>query len=85
MNWVIFLLIAFITTIIALGTCGVGGGFMMLVALNGFSESEGDTYSHYFRAYRDRNQHRTFHSRKLDLRKIPSRRNYCWILACGGN
>lgn len=40
MNWVIFLLIAFITTIIALGTCGAGGGFMMLVVLNGFSEPE---------------------------------------------
>ena len=39
MNWIIFLLIAFVTTIIVLGTCGAGGGFMMLVALNGFSES----------------------------------------------
>jgi hypothetical protein len=40
MNWVIFLLIAFVTTIIVLGTCGAGGGFMMLVALNGFSDSQ---------------------------------------------
>jgi hypothetical protein len=40
MNWIILLLIAFVVTIIALATCGAGGGLMMLVALNGFSESE---------------------------------------------
>ena len=40
MNWIILLLIAFITTIIVFATCGAGGGLMMLVALNGFSESD---------------------------------------------
>jgi len=41
MKWLILLLISFITSIILLTTCGVGGGFMALVALNGFSESDG--------------------------------------------
>jgi hypothetical protein len=40
MNWMLLILIAFIMTIIVLATCGAGGGLMMLVALNGFSESE---------------------------------------------
>jgi hypothetical protein len=40
MDWIILLLIAFITTIIVFATCGAGGGLMMLVALNGFSESD---------------------------------------------
>ena len=40
MNWIILLIIAFITTAIIFATCGAGGGFMMLVALNGFSESD---------------------------------------------
>ena len=40
MNWIIVILIAFITTIIIFTTCGVSGGMVMLVALNGFSESE---------------------------------------------
>lgn len=40
MNLIILLLIAFITTIITYAACGVGGGLMMLVALNGFSESD---------------------------------------------
>ena len=39
MNLIILVLIAFITTIITFATCGAGGGLMMLVALNGFSES----------------------------------------------
>jgi len=39
MNLIILLLIAFITTIITFAACGAGGGLMMLVALNGFSES----------------------------------------------
>lgn len=39
MNLIILLLIAFITTIITFATCGAGGGLMMLIALNGFSES----------------------------------------------
>jgi hypothetical protein len=39
MNWIVLLLIAFLVSIIVLATCGAGGGFMMLVALNGFSES----------------------------------------------
>ena len=38
MNWLVMLLIALVTTIIVLSTCGVGGGLMALVALNGFSE-----------------------------------------------
>jgi hypothetical protein len=40
LNWVILLLIAFITNIVVLASCGAGGGLMMLVALNGFSESD---------------------------------------------
>jgi hypothetical protein len=40
MNWIALLLISFITTIIVFATCGAAGGFMMLVALNGFSESD---------------------------------------------
>jgi hypothetical protein len=40
MNLIILLLIAFITSIIVFATCGAGGGLMMLVALNGFSESD---------------------------------------------
>ena len=40
MNWIIVLLIAIIMTIIVLTTCGVGGGMMALVILNGFSESD---------------------------------------------
>jgi hypothetical protein len=40
MNWVVLLLIAFVVTIIIFATCGAGGGLMMLVALNGFSESD---------------------------------------------
>ena len=39
MNLIILLLISFTTTIITFATCGAGGGLMMLVALNGFSES----------------------------------------------
>jgi hypothetical protein len=39
MNLFLLILIAFITTVLVLATCGAGGGFMMLVALNGFSES----------------------------------------------
>ena len=39
MNLIILVLIAFLTTIIIFATCGAGGGLMMLVALNGFSES----------------------------------------------
>jgi hypothetical protein len=39
MNWVILFLIAFVTTAIVFTVCGAGGGFMMLLALNGFSES----------------------------------------------
>jgi hypothetical protein len=39
MNWLILLLVAFISTIITLAACGAGGGLMMLVVLNGFSES----------------------------------------------
>lgn len=40
MNWIVLLLIAFIVTIIVFATCGGGGGLIMLVALNGFSESD---------------------------------------------
>jgi hypothetical protein len=40
MNWIILLLIALIVTVIVFAACGVGGGLMMLVALNGFSESD---------------------------------------------
>jgi hypothetical protein len=40
MNWIILVLIAFITTIITFATCGASGGLMMLVVLNGFSESD---------------------------------------------
>jgi hypothetical protein len=40
MSWIIILLIALIVTIIVFATCGMGGGLMMLVALNGFSESD---------------------------------------------
>jgi len=39
MNWIILLLIAFMVTVIVFASCGAGGGLMMLVALNGFSES----------------------------------------------
>jgi hypothetical protein len=41
MNWTLLILIAFITAVVVLATCGLGGGFMVLIALNGFSESEG--------------------------------------------
>jgi hypothetical protein len=40
MNLIILLLIGFITTVMTFAVCGVGGGLMMLVALNGFSESD---------------------------------------------
>jgi hypothetical protein len=39
MNWIILLVIAFITSILILGACGVGGGMMALLAMNGMSES----------------------------------------------
>jgi len=39
MNWAILFLIAIVIAAIILATCGIGGGFMMLVILNGFSES----------------------------------------------
>jgi hypothetical protein len=38
MNWLILILISLITNIVVFTICGAGGGFMMLVALNGFSE-----------------------------------------------
>ena len=40
MNWIIVILIAIITTIIVFTICGAGGGLIVLVALNGFSESD---------------------------------------------
>jgi hypothetical protein len=40
MNLIIIFVIAIITTMLIFATCGAGGGLMMLVALNGFSESE---------------------------------------------
>ncbi len=40
MNFLIIVVIAIITTILVFATCGAGGGLMMLVALNGFSEAE---------------------------------------------
>ena len=39
MSWVIVILIAIFANVIVFATCGAGGGLMMLVALNGFSES----------------------------------------------
>ncbi len=39
MNWIIILLIAFVTMVFVFSICGAGGGMMLLVALNGFSES----------------------------------------------
>ncbi len=48
MNWIILLLIAIITTIIVFATCGAGGGIMLLVALNGFSESAATPYLIFF-------------------------------------
>jgi hypothetical protein len=36
MNWIILLIIIFITDLIVLLTCGVGGGMMFLVILNGY-------------------------------------------------
>lgn len=37
MNWLILLVIIFLATLIVLATCGVGGGMMMLVLLNGYT------------------------------------------------
>ena len=39
MSLVVVVLIAVVVNVIVLGTCGAGGGLMVLVALNGFSES----------------------------------------------
>ncbi len=36
MNWAILITIIFIATLVILATCGVGGGMMMLVMLNGY-------------------------------------------------
>lgn len=36
MNWAILITILFIATLVILATCGVGGGMMMLVILNGY-------------------------------------------------
>jgi len=54
MNLIILLLIAFITCIIVFATCGAGGGLMMLVALNGFSESDATPILIFFRTHGDR-------------------------------
>jgi hypothetical protein len=40
MNKIILFLIAFIVAVLVLAVCGAGGGLMMLVTLNGFSESD---------------------------------------------
>ena len=36
MNWIILLIIIFLATLIVLTICGVGGGMMLLVMLNGY-------------------------------------------------
>ncbi len=71
MNLIILVLIAFITTIITFATCGAGGGLMMLVALNGFSEIGRDAHSNFLRADGDRHQLNTLDSRKLAIHKSP--------------
>ncbi len=38
MNWLILILISLMTNIMVFTICGGGGGFILLVALNGFSE-----------------------------------------------
>ncbi len=39
MSWVIVILIAIFANVFVFGACGAGGGLMLLLALNGFSES----------------------------------------------
>jgi hypothetical protein len=40
MAWVALVLVTLVVAAVVLGGCGVGGGMLMLVILNGFSESQ---------------------------------------------
>jgi len=40
MNWIILILITLIVNILTFAICGFGGGFILLVAINGFSEAD---------------------------------------------
>ena len=48
MNWIIVFLTAIITTLLVLTACGVGGGIMVLVILNGLSESAATPFLIFF-------------------------------------
>ena len=36
MDWIILLVVIFVTDLLVLITCGIGGGMMFLIALNGY-------------------------------------------------
>ena len=71
MNLIILVLIAFITTIITFATCGAGGGLMMLVALNGFSELAATPILIFYALMVIGISLNTLDSRKLAIHKSP--------------
>jgi hypothetical protein len=85
MNWIILILITLIVNILTFAICGFGGGFILLVALNGFSEADATSIFVIFTLMVFGISFFSFHSSLLGIFESASRRKNSPFLANSDN